>query len=178
MKKLFVSALITLSVLQANAQSSFDQLIDKYTGKEGVTTVEVSQKLFALAASAVSEQDADIKELVTGLKGIKIICFEAPEGETSVNGKAMYKEFEAAMPSGLEELMTVNSEGEKVKFLGRNVKENMVDELILLVDDEEEFVMVQILGTIDFTKISKMSNMNLDIEGLDELEKLDDADDR
>jgi hypothetical protein len=178
MKKLIVSAFISITAMQAGAQTSFDQLFEKYAGKEGITTVEVSQKLFSLAASAISEEDADVKELVTGLQGIKIICFENAEGQTNTNGKAMYKEFEAALPSGLEELMTVNSDGEKVKFLGRVVKDNIVNELILLVDDEEEFVMIQILGTLDFTKIGKLGDMNIDIDGLNELEKLEKVDDK
>ncbi|MBC8046240.1 MAG: DUF4252 domain-containing protein [Fimbriimonadaceae bacterium] len=172
MKKLFFLCAFATVAIGMQAQTSFDQVYQKYAGKDGITTVEVSQKLFELCASALSEEDADVKELVSGLKGIKIICYENTEG--AANGKSMYKEFEAALPSGFDELMQVNSDGEKVRFLGKVVDGSIVDEMILLVDSEDEFVMIDIIGRLDFQKIGKLSDMNLDIDGLDELEKVDD----
>jgi hypothetical protein len=171
MQKLIITSVLLSAALFVKAQT-FDQLFQKYEGKEGVTTVEVTQKLFALAASAMPVQDDELKNFITELKGIKIICFEN-EAASSMNGKMMYKEFEAALPEGLDELMTINSDGENVRFMGRVTKENIVDEMILLVDDGEAFAMLQILGTLDFTKVSKLGDMHLDIEGLDELDKLE-----
>lgn len=172
MKKIMTICFLAFAAAGLQAQTtSFDALFQKYAGKEGITTVEVTQKLFTLCASALGESDDDIKELVSGLKGIKIITYE--NSEDHADGKAMYKEFEAALPSGFDELMTVNSDGEKVRFLGRVVNGTMVDELILLVDDEDEFVMIDIIGLLDFEKIGKLSDMNIDIDGMDELKKID-----
>ena len=151
MKKVIIASFFALAALSINAQTAFDKVYQKYAGNENITTVEISQKLFALCASAVSDQDAETKQLIEGLKGIKIIVYE--NIESAVLGKSMYKEFESALPSDLEELMTVNSDGDKVKMLGRIVKENIVDEMILLVEGDGEFVMIQISGTLDFTKI-------------------------
>lgn len=168
MKKIILSAFIAVIAISLKAQSPFDDVYRKYANTEGATTVEISQKLFALCASAIQEQDPEIKELVQGLKGIKIISFE--NQENAVLAKSMYKEFEAALPAGLDELMHVNDDGEKVKMLGRVLKDNIVDELILLVDGDGEFVMIQISGMLDFTKIGKMAD--IDIDALDDLEKL------
>ncbi|MEZ5014932.1 MAG: DUF4252 domain-containing protein [Chitinophagales bacterium] len=174
MKRIVSAFALALLCGAAMAQTStFDQLYDKYAGKEGFTSVEVSQKLFALAASAVSD-DPELQTLVDGLKGVRVLVFENEEG--NANSKMYYKEFTAAIPNGkFDELMKVHSEETQVVLLGKMAGENVLDEMILLCEDDGEFVMVNIIGRIDMANISKIADFNID--GLDELKKLEDASD-
>lgn len=162
MKKIILSAAMLIGSLSAFSQAeSLDRMFDKYEGKPGFTTVNVSEKLFALVASAAPADETEVKELVEGIKSIKILVFENTEG----NAKSMeyYKEAEAVLPgSGYEELLTVNSEGEKVIMLGKTTGESVINELIMLVMDDAEFVMIKIVGTIDLKNISKISEMGVD----------------
>jgi hypothetical protein len=72
---------------------------------------------------------------------------------------------------GYDQLMTVRTEDEKVQFL---VKEDadVISELLLLVGEEDEFVMVSFIGNIHLNKISKLAKV-LDVQGAEHLEKLE-----
>ncbi|MBK6731650.1 MAG: DUF4252 domain-containing protein [Bacteroidetes bacterium] len=64
-------------------------------------------------------------------------------------------------------------EGDKVRLLVRQDPANkeVINELLILVSGDE-FVLVDIFGQIDLSKISKLAD-SMDIEGLDELKNLD-----
>jgi hypothetical protein len=67
--------------------------------------------------------------------------------------------------------MTIRDGNSNVRFLIKS-KEDLIEELLLLVGSEEEFVMISFVGKIDLEKISKLSN-SANIEGLQHLEKID-----
>ena len=48
----------------------------------------------------------------------------------------------------------------------------VINELLLLVGSEDEFVMVSFVGMISLDKISKLANV-LDVEGAEHLDKLE-----
>ncbi|MFI5171259.1 MAG: DUF4252 domain-containing protein [Chitinophagales bacterium] len=171
MKKLVIAIFTLASGLTAVAQNvQIDQFFQKYEGKPGFTSVNVSEKLFTLFASAAGD-DPELQSVVEGLKGIKVLVYENEEG-TSKSAE-YYKEFSTALPQNIyEELMTVNSENDKVIIMGKLASEKVLDELLVLCDADGEFVLVSIIGKIDIEKISKLSD--IDIDGLDELEKMDD----
>jgi len=70
-------------------------------------------------------------------------------------------------------LMKVRDGEENIKFLLReNEDSKVIEELLLLVGGEDNFVMVSLVGIIDLSKIGKLSNA-VDMEGLEYLDKLD-----
>ncbi len=162
MKKIILSAAMLIGSLTAFSQANaLDLLFEKYEGKPGFTSVNVSEKLFALAASAMPVDEAEIKGLVDGIKSVKILVFENTEG--NARSIEYFKEAQAALPNaGYEELMTVQSDGEKVIMLGKTSSESVLEDLIMIVLDETEFVLIKIVGTIDMKNISKFSEMGLD----------------
>ncbi len=170
MKKMLFAlfAIVTASVTFAQS-SPVDQFFHKYEGKEGFTTVNVTEKLFSLFASAITD-DPEMQSVVDGLKHIQILVYENEEGDPK-SGQ-FYQEASAAIPvTQYEELMTVNSGTDKVRLLGKTSSDKVIDELLMIVDADGEFVLISILGTIDLDKISRISD--LQIEGIDELKKLD-----
>lgn len=171
MKKIILLASLfaatSIAFSQADALTMF---FEKYEGKSGFTSVNVSEKLFALAASATPVDQADVKELVEGIKGVKVLAFENSEG--NIKSIELFSEAQKLLPSGkYEELMTVNSDGEQVIMLGKTTSDSVIEEMILLVQDEEEFVLVWINGIIDMKNISKLSEMGID--HLDDLDKIE-----
>ncbi len=170
MKKLLsVVCIMGISMITFAQSAQIDQFFQKYEGKEGFTSVNVTEKLFSIFASAASN-DAELQSVVEGLKGIKVLVYENEEGSTKSGD--YYKELSAALPlSTYEELMTVNSETDKVRILGKMASDKVINELLIVCDADGEFVLVSIMGLIDVEKISKLSEMNFD--GMDELKKLD-----
>jgi len=172
MKKIILSAaMMAISALSFAQADALDQFFQKYEGKPGFTSVNVSEKLFALVASAAPSDDPELKQLVEGIRGVQVLAFENEEG--NAKSKEYYKEAQAVLPTnGFEELMTVQSEDEKVLLLGKVSSESVIDEMILICDDNSEFVLVRIEGKIDMKNISRLSEMGID--KLDELEKIED----
>ena len=173
MKKILFALIAIVTATAAFAQTSpVEMFVKKYEGKPGFTTVNVSEKLFSLCASAVSD-DPEMQSVVDGIKGISIIVYENAEGDPK-SGE-YYKEALASIPlSGFDELMTVNSETDKVRLLGKVSSDKVIDELLMICDADGEFVLISIIGKIDLEQISKLSELN--IEGLDELKKAESSD--
>ena len=172
-KVLLVLIAIGASFATFAQATQIDQFFQKYEGKPGFTSVNVSEKLFSLVASAASE-DVEPQSVVDGLKGIKVLVYENEEGNTK-SGE-YYREISSTLSlNSYEELMTVNSELDKVRILGKMESDKVINELLILCDADGEFVLVSLFGTIDVEKISKLSKLqDINIEGLDELENLDD----
>ena len=99
----------------AHAQSAADELFEKYSGKEGYTTVYISKYMFDLFSN-IEATDPDAKEMhdvMSRLTGIKIISSE--KKDESIN---FLKEMNKKIASGgYKELMVIKEENQDVKFL-------------------------------------------------------------
>lgn len=173
MKKLglFLFVFTTSALLYAQ-NKQVDQFFSKYEGKTGYTSVMVSEKLFELVASAAPESEQDIKDMIGELKGIRVLVYEQEDAATV--SKELYKEALSVInTAAFEELLTVYDEGEQVRMLVKQdaSNQNVINELLIIVSGEE-FVLVDIFGNIDLSKISKLAD-SMNIEGLDELKELD-----
>lgn len=173
MKKMALLILAFVASAAVFAQNKqVDQFFKKYEGKTGYTSVMVSEKLFELVASAAPEAEADIKDMVGDLQGIRVLVYE--QEDAPARSQELYKEASAAISfDAFEELLTVYDEGTQVRLLVRQDGSNadVINELLILVSGDE-FVLVDIFGKIDLKKISKLAD-SMDIEGLDELKNLD-----
>ena len=131
--------------------------------------VYVSPKMFQMftkvAEGAGDDIEPEITEMISNLKGLKILT-------TDVDARDFYKEaIDMFDTSQYDELMTVRSEGDDVKFLVKDSDGgNVVDELLLLVGGDE-FVMLSFVGEIDLRQIGRLAR-SIDMKGANHLEKL------
>jgi hypothetical protein len=157
----------------ATAQDSpTKSLFDKYSGKDGYTTVTISKELFSMF-SQIDDTAADaqeIKDMMSQLEGIQILMYESEtEGDAEL---AKFKgEIGKINASGYSELMVVKEKGEEVKFLALK-KGDKIGELLLIIDSSDEAGFVSIKGLIDMNTVAKLSKA-MNFEGMDKLEKLD-----
>ena len=163
-------------ILFIGASSSYGQAdaIDKYFSKykddESFTMVYISPKMFNMfskvSESMDEDEDKEIKAMLANLKGLKILTSEK-------NSTALYEEAIATINTkGYEELMTVRSDGDHVKFLVKDTDDgNTIQELLLLVGGDE-FVLMSFVGDIDLKTIGRLAK-SMDIKHVDKLEKLD-----
>jgi hypothetical protein len=73
-----------------------------------------------------------------------------------------------------EELMVVKEKDQDIKFLVKE-KEDEIVELLLVIGGERNNTLISIRGIIDLKSISRLSK-SLNVQGLDELEKIDEKD--
>jgi len=171
MKYLSLLILFMVSISTSYAQAgAIDTYFSKYKDDDRFTMVFVSPKMFQMfskiADGADDKIDPELTEVISSLKGLRILT-------TEHEGRAFYKEAISTInTTSYEELMTVRSEGDDVKFLVKDTDGgNIVEELLLLVGGDE-FVIMSFIGRINLKQIGKLAKQ-LDIDGVDHLEKLD-----
>jgi hypothetical protein len=171
---LFLTALTLLSSNLTAQTGSIDNLFEKYAGKEGFTSVNISSDMFKLAAGMTSEGDRakskEMNDIVSQLSGMKILVY------SSENPKApkidFVKEIEKNIPmKQFSELMTVQEKGSKVRFLTRPGSNNKISEMIMIAQSEGETVLMSFTGNLDLESIGKLSK-TMNMKGMENLDKL------
>jgi len=166
MKKIF---LVVIAFAMANvsmAQSSpIDKLFDKYSGKEGYTSIFISKYMFNMFSS-IDPDDKELQGVLGGLSGIKILATQTPQ-----IGINFYKEvMNELSEKDYKELMVIKEKDKDMKFLIKDV-EGRVIELLLLIGGSEN-VLICIQGdNINMKNISNLSK-SMNIDGLENLEKI------
>ncbi|PUZ23127.1 DUF4252 domain-containing protein [Chitinophaga parva] len=173
MKKLFLLAVLAFLAVQTTfAQTSggsvIDKFFNKYAGDESFTLVSISPKMFSMF-SKFDANDPDAKQMLQVAQKLRSMRILAKED--AKNGLALYKEAAAYLNPSYEELMTVRSKGNDVKFLTKENAKGNIEELIMLVGGTETFVAISIVGDIDLNEISKMAQ-GMNIEGMDDLKNV------
>ena len=104
--------------------------------------------------------------IVKKLKGLRVLV-----KENTKEGSKLYQEAASQLTKEYEELMTVRSEGELVKFMVKENSKGNIAELVMLVGGRDEFVAMSLLGDIDLNEISQIAN-DMNIGGMDRLKSL------
>lgn len=155
MKRVFFIVLaIAFPAFLMAQNSAVDKLFNKYKGKEGVTTVQISPELFqivkAMEIDEIDEHDIPFDKIAS----VKILTIEDEEEWDGVN---FYKEIQKDLDvSDFAEVLTVDDGGETVRMWMKADKAK-VSEFLLIVGGDDN-VLIYITGNF---------NLN-DLEGLAE----------
>lgn len=168
MKKIILNLVLLISPFLLIAQNTpVDELFEKYSGKEGFTSVYITSYMFSMFADMETE-DPELDELVKNLTGIKILATD----ETYSGNANFYTEIINKLPlSKYKELMVIKEKDQDVKFLIHE-KDGKIIELLLIAGGKNENALISIQGNIDLKNISKLSK-SMQIEGLEHLEEID-----
>ena len=177
MKKLISTVLtmaLAFTLFTVNGQTAIDGLYKKYAGKTGFTSINISPEMFSMLSGIdmndSSEKAQDAQNVIEQLSGLKMLVYE-PDGKMS--NEAFMEEIRTLSNStGYTELMSVDGEDEVVKFLAKKGDNGKIAELLMIVQDNSEAVVMSMTGNLDMKSISQISK-SLDIEGLENLEELD-----
>ena len=170
MKRIFIGGmLIMFTLLTMGQTSAVDKVFDKYSGKEGYTTVYISSFMFNMLNSLKTDDPEfdEFKKATAGIKSIKILT---QEGGNSV---AFGAELLEMLPrSEYQEMMVVKDQDEDVLFLARE-EGGKITEFLLIVSGGGEDVLIAIQGDIDLESISSIAS-GLDMPGFENLEDIED----
>ncbi len=170
--KAFIVMLLTflISVSAMSQKDPVDRIFDKYSGQEGYTTVYISSKMFSLFAE-IDPDDQELQDMMNGLKSIRILASDDSD-ESGGDGINFYKEVMKDLAvEKYEELMVVKDGNQDLKFLIREENGKIV-ELLLVGGGDGDNVLISIRGIIDMKNIGKIGKA-LDVEGLENIEKID-----
>ncbi len=169
MKHIITISLLLLMAFSASGQNdAITKYFDQYRDDDRFTMVSINKKMFELIANVAEEEvDDEVMDMLKEMDGLKILT-------TSDSPKQFYDEAIAKFNTQeYSELMTVRDKNQNIRFMVKDTDGGkIVDELLLLVGGEEEFVMLSFVGKIYLNKIGKLAK-NMDIDGIEHLEKLD-----
>ncbi len=168
MKTLVVFIALIIVPLFAAAQASpADKIFEKYSGREGYTSVYISKYMFGLF-SGMETKDKEIENILGKLTGIRILASE----EKQSAGVNFFAEIMKELPRDqYQELMVIKEKGQDFQFLIRE-KDGLITELLMVAGGESNNALISIQGNIDLNTISKLSR-SMNIGGLDALERIE-----
>jgi hypothetical protein len=156
----------------ANAQDPRLQLsnLDHLTGKASETVdVNIDEHLLQMTAKFFSASDPDekeIRELISGLKGIYVKVFEF-EHENEY-GAADVESIRTQLRTGWTKILSINSKKEGLVEVYLMTANDRISGLAVLGVDPKELTVVNIIGPVDLSKLSKLEGQfgvpDLDIE--------------
>lgn len=166
MKKLIVLILLISFTPGLFSQSNpIDEMFDKYSGKEGITTVFISSRMFQMIAGADLD-DEKVSDLMSRLKSIRILAVEDSLLNIKLN---FHKELASKLDlSRYEELMVVKEGGKDLKFLIRG-KGDKIDEFLMIGGGVGTNILISIKGDLNMNNISDISRTI----GIEELNGID-----
>lgn len=169
MKK--ISILIVLFLLSTNIfgqSEKLNELFDHYQDTEGVTSIKIAKPMFKLLNNLKidDEELGKIQPLLGKVNGLKMLILEKPS--KSENGDSndqkmllqsgkIEKEIAASLKNmKYEELVTVNSRDNKIKFMAQDITANVLDNLILNITSEDSSVLMMLDGKISMDDVSNL----------------------
>ena len=170
MKRIFLGGILIMLTLLAVAQNSaVDRVFDKYSGKDGYTTVYISSFMFNMLNSLETDDPEynEFKKATAGIKSIKILT------QDGSNSEAFGAELLEMLPrSEYQEMMVVKDQDEDVLFIARE-EGGKITEFLLIVSGGGEDALIAIQGDIDLESIASIA-AGMDMPGLENLEDLED----
>jgi len=166
MKKIISILLVVAFPFLASAQSSaLDKIFEKYSGKDGFTTVTLTKAMFDVFSALSTNGDKDLKDITDNLNSIRIL---SQDGKNNANeGNAFYKEVtrDLFLPDYFE-LMSINDGAQPVKFLTRK-NGDKIAELVMIVGGADA-CLIALDGEIDLKQVAKLSK-SLNLKGFSHL---------
>lgn len=164
MKKVivFVLAIAFPGFLMAQ-NSAVDKLFQKYQGKHGITTVNISPELFQMVTAMGIEEIEDQDFPVDKVTSVKILTIEEEEGWEGVN---FYEEIKNELNvDDFAEVLTVN-DGDEVVRMWMKADKDAVKEFLLIVGGDDN-VLIYITGDFnmkDLESLAEHMDHDLDID--------------
>jgi hypothetical protein len=167
MRKLILSLVLVLSTSTFFAQSVFD----KFEDQEGITSVVVNKKMFALL-SKMEVKDKESQQYVNLIKKLdNLRVFVTQSDKKADEMKAVSDKY--IKSATLEELMKISDKGKSVKiFVKSGASESQIKELMMFVEGsgKEETVLMSLIGDFDLNELSVLTD-KMNLPGGDDLKK-------
>ncbi len=168
MKKIFfIFALAFSHFFNVYGQDKLDLLFEKYQDVEGVTSIKIAKPMFGMLSSLdLGDAELDqIKPLLSKITGLKVLIAEKSTDGKSAKGTHMSqigKDISSYLKSmNYSEIMSMNSNGAKIKFMSAEEKNGILDDVLLTIDGGgAESILVKLDGRLSMDDISKIINSN------------------
>lgn len=170
MKRILTTAVLMMIMTGTFAQDAISKFFTKYQHDESFSQVTVSSKMFSLFTQMDAEnaEDKEVLEAISKLKGLRILG-----KQDARNARELYKEAFSLIPvKEYEELMSVRDKDKDMKFLIKEGNGGIINELLMVMGGDTEFMVLSLFGEIDLKQVSRIGK-KMDVKGLENLENMD-----
>ena len=161
-KKLIIFALFFSHFFQINAQKDkLDQLFEKYQETDGVTSIKIAKPMFSMLnkLNIADDELAQIKPLLSKINGLKILIIEKSDNKNQPQFQKLQSDISASIKAmKYEELITVNSKNNKIKFLSAEATDGILDNLLLNISADGNNMLMMLDGKISIDDVNKLIN--------------------
>lgn len=133
-----------------------DELFCEFQHKAKAEYISVSPFLMKFAKIFASG-DADSHRIIRKVKAVKVLDLEGCKADVR---NSFAQKADSYIPSGYEELMRMNDDGDKIRILMKMKKEK-VRELLLMFYGEDDCMMMQVKGKLKKEDIDKLVNNDI-----------------
>ena len=168
-KLLIIFALFFSHFFQINAQKDkLDQLFEQYQETDGVTSIKISKPMFSMLnkLNIADDELAQIKPLLSKINSLKILIIEKPQYSKVAEDARPYLQFkklQSDIASSIksmkyEELITVHSKDNKIKFLSSDATDGILDNLLLSINADGNTLLMMLDGKISMDDVNNLIN--------------------
>jgi hypothetical protein len=154
MKKIVFILMLCIGVFTQAQTNKFVEVYNQFQDKKGVTTITINKAMFALAGNFMSK-DSDLKDmqgLFNKMNSLKMIMVDNSKGNTDAKNQLK----SAFDKLNLEELMSINNDGNNVKFLTDNANAKVFKNVLMKITGQDQLMYMIMDGEISSDDMSKM----------------------
>ena len=165
MKNILVILLFAiLTPMTINAQTSVNRFFNKHSASKNAISVDISGILIKVAAKIAAEEH-EAAEILASINRLQVLVLE---DENPVSASEFQSFTTKLRKDDFEDLMTVREGKTRVNFFIRE-KNDKIQNILILVSEEDNFVMLNLKGKIKFSDLNKL---NFDVEGSEHFKKI------
>jgi hypothetical protein len=175
------AALVALAGLPTLAAGDPTKQLGYVDGKSfveavGDDAVSVEVSLSGALLEILTKVDEDLHELAGGLRSIHAVVLSVEDGREREKLAAMIGDTRKRLHrDGWDTLATIREDGGMVQVMVLTDDDD-IQGLVVMVDDEGEFVFVNIAGMLDLAKLALLGE-GMDLPGLEILQELEELGD-
>lgn len=171
--KNILSILALLIISQTTwSQNIIDDHFSHIEAREDATSINITGKLFSLAAHISDTGDEEADEALDFLSSISLFRLVAVEDINS--GAEEYGKAVNIVRDNMDELMVIRSkDGNFSLYIDEN--DGIVNELVGVGNGDSEFMIFSLLGEMNLKQIGKVAHQ-IQMEGFEEMKSIEDFD--
>lgn len=148
---LLIISLFVASMAQAQI-SKLDRLFEQYKEHKNVTSIKIGKPMFTmLNKMKISDTELEaLKPLLSKVNSLKMLIMEGS------NEPIKLEISEAIKHLNYEELLAINTEGNKIKIMAEAVQGEVLSNLLLSINADNDLIFIILDGGLRYDDINNM----------------------
>lgn len=133
---------------------TFDRLYEKYSAREGVTSILFGKRMMQMMADRVREEDRELAKLLEELRSIRVLTNARPSAQFEADARSILKKI-----SGWELISQIEEHGQQIESYLFDGGRRYPSTFLLFSFGDKEQVVLYIQGYFSVKDISRLSEI-------------------